>query len=84
MGTLRDKINNAEDALVASTGYDKISLGRMTAEDQQVERETYVRDLLTDLHHYCDHHGLDYDELTTSDLHYEAEKGHDLDEEIIA
>tara|TARA_B100000963_G_C22241528_1_gene500242 strand:+ start:164 stop:370 length:207 start_codon:yes stop_codon:yes gene_type:complete len=39
------------------------------------EKEYYrVADVLTDLRHYCDHQGLDFDqEMTTSITFYESE-----------
>ena len=40
------------------------------------EKEYYrVADVLTDLRHYCDHQGLDFDqEMTTSTIFYDSER----------
>ena len=56
----------------------KVSIDRMRS--AKAIGETFLGDAITNIHHYADYHGLEWDEAL-SDPHYEPEKGTPRDEE---
>jgi len=65
--TNKDRAKNAERAVVA---YDDVAYDSARAEPQ----EDTVCDLLCDLRHFCDQHGIDWAETLKRGMwHYECE-----------
>lgn len=71
--TYNDLVAHGDAAVKVATDYDPEETGRMSPEDRREERQTYLRDAITSLHHWADYHGLDW-EHGLDELHYDAER----------
>lgn len=79
MTTMRGNIEKGEAAVEAASDQDANDLAKMSKEGAHSDRETYLLDAITNIHHYADYYSLEWD-YALSELHYEAEKGTPLDE----
>ena len=79
MSTMRRMIERGKTAVEAASDQDADLISEMSEEVAHSERQTYLQDAITDIHHYADHYGLDWDDAL-DELHYQAEKGTPLDE----
>jgi len=76
---MRRMIERGEAAVEAASDQDADVLAEMSKEAAHSEREMYLCDAVTNIHHYADHYGSDW-KNALDELHYEAEKGTPLDE----
>ncbi len=79
MTTMRMMIKRGRAAVEAASDQDPEILAGMSEETAHSERETFLNNAITNIHHCADHYGLDW-ESALDEFHYQAEKGTPLDE----
>jgi hypothetical protein len=79
MSTMQRMIERGEAAVEAASDQDANALAQMSEEVAHSERQMYLQDAITNIHHYADHYGLSWGDAL-NELHYQAEKGTPLEE----